>query len=278
MVEVVRGPGRQQGDEFGVQWDVAVVAELAERDPQPVPVTDEHDGVRVEVGQFAGPHAGPGEQFDDQPVTIVGAGACRGHQLGGVAVVEEPRQRLGLFGDVAGDHGVADRGIGPVPLDDPLEERPHGPHPLPVRLDRQPALGAGLPGQPELVVLDVVASQLRDGGEVGRGGHPPSELTQRVLGRLDALGCQKRLQPQQIPPHRGPDVWCCSAQFGPLGVGHRTGRRSRGGRRRAGCGAAAHRAVTSWTAIMSATAAVSASINAAARRYSAANQSLVRCR
>src|SRR2546421_12974015 len=37
VVEVRGGPGAEQPDEVGVQGHVPVVAELAERDPQPVP-------------------------------------------------------------------------------------------------------------------------------------------------------------------------------------------------------------------------------------------------
>jgi hypothetical protein len=46
VVEVRGGPGAEQPDEVGVQGHVPVVAELAERDPQPVPGADLHDRVR----------------------------------------------------------------------------------------------------------------------------------------------------------------------------------------------------------------------------------------
>src|SRR5258707_909154 len=74
VLEVGRGPGGEQLDELGVQRDVAVIAELAQRDPQPVPGADEHDRVGVQAGQLAGPHARPGQQFDDEPVAGIGAG------------------------------------------------------------------------------------------------------------------------------------------------------------------------------------------------------------
>ena len=51
---------------------------------------DEDDGVGFEVGELAGPHAGSGEQFDDQAVAGIGAGPGRCHEPGGIAVVEEP--------------------------------------------------------------------------------------------------------------------------------------------------------------------------------------------
>ena len=89
VVEVVGGPVGEQLDELGVQGDVAVVAEFADGDAQPVAVADAHDGVGVEVAEFAGAHPGAGEQFDDESVAGVGGGAGGGHEPGGVAVVEE---------------------------------------------------------------------------------------------------------------------------------------------------------------------------------------------
>jgi len=50
VLQVRAGPRGQQCDQVGVQGHVPVVAELAERDPQPVPVPDLHDRVRVQVG------------------------------------------------------------------------------------------------------------------------------------------------------------------------------------------------------------------------------------
>ena len=101
VLEVRGGPLGEQRDEVGVQGDVAVVAELADRDPQPVPVADLDDGIRVEVAQLAGAQPGAGEQLDHEPVAGVGAGPGGGHQPGGVAVVEELRQRLGLRGGMS---------------------------------------------------------------------------------------------------------------------------------------------------------------------------------
>jgi hypothetical protein len=50
VLEVGGGPGGEQLDELGVQGDVAVVAELAQRDAQPVPGADEHDRVGLQAG------------------------------------------------------------------------------------------------------------------------------------------------------------------------------------------------------------------------------------
>src|SRR6185312_5166463 len=84
VLEVGGGPGGEQLDELGVQRDVTAVAELAQRDAQPVPGADLDDRVGVQAGQLAGPHAGAGQQLDHEPVAGVGAGPGGGHQPGGV--------------------------------------------------------------------------------------------------------------------------------------------------------------------------------------------------
>ena len=276
VLQVGRGPGGEQLCELGVQRDVAVVAELAQRDPQPVPGADLDDRVGVEVGQLAGPHAGAGQQLDDEPVAGVGAGPGGGHQPGGVAVAGELGQRLGLFGDVPGDDRVAGRRVGPVPLDDPLEERPDGADPLPVRLGRDRlAAGAGLGSQPYLVVLDVIAAH--------RGDRRPARRRRSSSGRTGAA----RSPPRPRCPGRGTRPaaadtgWIVTTTCGAAAricahcaaamLPGTAGRGRRGGQR-------AHRTAACCTASISATAAVSASISSAARRYSPASQSLARCR
>ena len=55
LVRVVAGaPVVEEFDKDGVQWQVAVVAELADWDPQPVIATDAHGRVRLERAQLAG--------------------------------------------------------------------------------------------------------------------------------------------------------------------------------------------------------------------------------
>ena len=236
-----------------------------------------HDRVGLQAGQLAGPHAGAGQQLDDEPVAGVGAGPGGGHQPGRVAVVEELGQRLGLFRDVPGDDRVAGRRVGPVPLDDPLEERPDGADPLPVRLGRdRPAAGPGPGGQPHLVVLDVIAAHRGDGLQPGVGDHPPGELAQRVLCSVHAARGEERGQPLQIPLDRRRHLRRRGPDLRPLRGGDAAGHRPAGGRPAGG--QRAHRTAASCTASISATAAASASISSAARRYSPASQSLARCR
>ena len=80
------GPGGKERHEPGMQGHVAVVAQFAQWYPQPVGLADAHDCVGFEVGQFAGPHAGAGEQFHDKAVAGVGGGPGGGHERGGVLV------------------------------------------------------------------------------------------------------------------------------------------------------------------------------------------------
>ena len=275
--EVGRGPGGEQLDQVGVQGHVPVVAKLAERDPQPVPGADLHDRVGVQAGQLPGPHPGAGQQFDHEPVTGIGAGPGRGHEPGRVAVVEELRQRLGLLRDVPGDDRVARRGIGPVPLDDPLEELADGPHPLPVRLPADHlACRPVLASQPYLVVLDVITADIGDGRDPGLGDHPAGELAQRVLGSIDAAGRQERAQLPQIPVDRRGGLRRRGLEPRPLAGGDAA--RPLASALRSPGGQGAHETAASWIASIWPTAAVSASISSDARRYWSASQSLARCR
>ena len=217
VLQVGRGPGGEQLHQLGVQRNVPVVAELAQRDPQPVPGADQHDRVGVQVGELAGAHAGAGQQLDDEPVAGVGAGPGGGHQPGRVAVVEELRQRLGLFRDVPGDDRVAGRRVGPVPLDDPLEERPDGPHPLPVRLGGSSAARPWPGGQPYLVVLDVVAAHLGDavkpgvGSSTGRTGAARRPPRPRCPGRGTRPAAADTAGSSPRPAARRPDPAHCAA-------------------------------------------------------------------
>ena len=96
----VLGPGGEPAVEelfeLGVQGDVAVVVQFADRDPQPVGGADLHDGVDGEVDELALAHAGAGEELDDETDQGVGVGASSDEQLRRGGVVEEPGQRVVL--------------------------------------------------------------------------------------------------------------------------------------------------------------------------------------
>jgi hypothetical protein len=61
-----------------VQWHVAVVVKLADRDPQPVGVADADHGVGLERSELARAHPGASEQLDRQSPSLVRVGCERG--------------------------------------------------------------------------------------------------------------------------------------------------------------------------------------------------------
>jgi hypothetical protein len=105
-----------QGDQVRVQRQVAVLAELADRDVQPRPGADLHDRVRAQGGVLADPQPGAQQHFhcdaDQQPRVVL-----RGsQQFGGAGVIQGLGQRVVLAGQVAGEHRHPGRGIGPAPF------------------------------------------------------------------------------------------------------------------------------------------------------------------
>ena len=64
---MVGDPVVEQVLQLWVQWNVAVVVELADRDAQPVGGSDLHDRVDGQGEQFAAADAGACQEFDDQP-------------------------------------------------------------------------------------------------------------------------------------------------------------------------------------------------------------------
>jgi hypothetical protein len=181
-----------------------------------------------------------------------------GHELGGVAVGEELGQRFGPGWDVAVQDRVAAGCVGPVPLDEPLEEDPDHPEPLALSvLGQGRAAGSGLGGEPHLVVLDVAAGVVSDDGDVGVGDQPAGQLTQRAVGHVDAAGCEERGELQQVAAHRRGELRRMDRQLRPLSM--RLGTR---GPRLDDCFGSGHRLI-SWRA--SSSAAASASISSTAR-------------
>jgi hypothetical protein len=257
-------------DEVGVQGDVAVVAELADRDAQPIGVADLGDGVGGEVAELAGTQPGAGEHLDHEAVAREPVGPGGGHELGGVLVVEELGERFWSGWDVAVEDRVAARRVGPVPFDEPLQEDADHAESLALGvLGQRRTAGSGLSGEPHLVVLDVSPGDVGDDGDVGVGCEPAGQLPQGVVGDINAARGEERGELDQVAAHRGRQLRCRRREDSPLAVGLITWKlwRVRFDR---GHG------VISWSASNS--AAWPASIRSAARRYSAASQSLVRCR
>ena len=222
------GPLGEQVDDFGVEGDHAVVAELADRDAEPVAVgADAGDRVGSELAELGGSQAGAGQDLGDEPVARHGMVACGGHERGGLLVGEEPRDRLGAGWDVAVQDRVPARRVGPVPFDEPLEEDADHPQPVPLGvLGQQLVFVAGLGSEPHLVVLDVAAFDVGDDGHIGGGGEPAGELTQGRVGDLDAARGEERGELHQVAAHGGHQLRRPGRQHSPLPV-RRIGREPR---------------------------------------------------
>jgi hypothetical protein len=219
VLGVASGPVGEQRHEVVVERDEPVVAELAHRHPQPVSVTDAGDGIGGELAELAGPQTGAGQDLSDEAIAGDVMGAGGGHELGGLLVGEELGQRLRPWRDVAMQDRVAAVGVGPVPLDEPLQEDTDHAQPLPLGVLRQRrALGAGLGREPHLVVLDMGSCDVGDHGDVGVDHKPAGELAQRLIGGVDAAGRQERGELQQVAAHGRHQLRRPHRQLGPLAV------------------------------------------------------------
>ena len=100
--------------------------------------------------------------------------ALAGHEPGCITIVQELREWLRARRDVATDDPVARRGVGPVPLDDPLEEEgAQCPQPLAVSVGRQAiAFDAAPGGKPHLEVFEFVSANVGDVLDTGVGQEP----------------------------------------------------------------------------------------------------------
>jgi hypothetical protein len=159
-----------QGDQVRVQRQVAVLAELADRDVQPRAGTDLHHGAGAQRGVLADPQAGAQQHLDgdahQQPLVVPG----RAQQLRGAGVVEGFGQRVVLAGQVTGEHRHPGRSFVPAPFVEADEEHPQRAEPVHDGRGGQPRLVlARAPGQPGLVVLDMTAGDLGGAGHLGRG-------------------------------------------------------------------------------------------------------------
>jgi hypothetical protein len=75
---------------------------------------------------------------------------------------------------------------------------------LAVGVGRQPlATHTGASGEPHLEVLDVVASDVGHGRDLGVTDQPQAQLAQRVVGDVDAARRQERGQLGQVAAHCG---------------------------------------------------------------------------
>jgi len=105
------------------QGNVAIVVQLADRDPELVEVSELDDGFVFEGGELADAHPGAGQQLHHEPPSPVRVlGQC-GHEPGRRRIVQELGQRVVEDGEVGRVDREPGRSVVVVPLDDPLEER-----------------------------------------------------------------------------------------------------------------------------------------------------------
>jgi hypothetical protein len=119
-----------EGDQLGVQRQVAVLTELAHRDVRPRSGAGEHHGIGSQAGELADPQPGAQQYFHgdaDQHPAVVAGGA---QQLRGSGVVEGLGQGVVLAGQVAGEHRHPGRGLIPAPFIEADEEHPQGAQPV----------------------------------------------------------------------------------------------------------------------------------------------------
>ena len=104
-----------------MQRDVAVVAQFAQWDSQPVRGSDLHDRVDGEINELALAHAGARQEFhrEAHERVVVAAGGLQ--HLGRGAVVEETGQRFVQAGQVTGEHQHCGRLVGAGPFGESLE-------------------------------------------------------------------------------------------------------------------------------------------------------------
>ena len=197
-------PAVEELFELGVQGDVAVVVQFADRDPQPVGGADLHDGVDGEVDELALAHAGAGEELDDETDQGVGVGASSDEQLRRGGIVEEPGQRVVLDRQVVGEERRPGWGVGDAPLDEPLEAQLHRVQPATHGVTVQSTAVVGGPlDEPALVVLDVAAAHLGRRTDVGvAAGEEAGELAQRLVLVGDGAGAPGHPQLVEVAGQR----------------------------------------------------------------------------
>jgi hypothetical protein len=190
--------------QMGMQRQVAVLAQLADRDVQPGRGTDLHDRVGGQAGELTDPQPGAQQDLDgdpDQQPRAVGRSAQQPH---GGGVVEGLGQWVVLAGQVAGEHRHPDRRLAPAPLLDPDEEHPQRPEPVGEGGGGDPVLV--LPGpcsEPGLVVLDVPAGHLRSAGDLRCGlGQKAGKRAQGDTGVDHAARPQHTADLLQVAAHR----------------------------------------------------------------------------
>ena len=195
------GPVGEETGGVGVHGHVAVVVELADRDPQPRGVVQHDDRVGGEGAELTDAHPGPRQQLDDEPIERWCERGAR-REPGGLGVVEETWERVIGDGDIDREDRCPCWGVGPVPLDDAIEERAERPEPLADRVARREPASGGCPGgEEQFEPFDMGAAHVSEPGDIRVGVDEPSgEATQGVVGHVDRRWAQGDSDLVEIAP------------------------------------------------------------------------------
>ena len=191
--------------ELGMQGNVAVVAQLAQRHMQPVGGADLHHGIDCEIEEFTLAQAGAGQELDTQADERVGVGAGGLQQFGERGVVEEAGQRLVADRQVAGEHEHPGGDVVTVPFGEAFEAGAQRAEVLGTAgLGQRAAARRGAGGQVQLVGLDVAAAQIGDAADVGGvEGEPAGELAQHAFDSHHRRGPQRQPGLGDVAGQRG---------------------------------------------------------------------------
>ncbi len=265
-------PVGNQVDEFRVQRDVAIVAELADRDVQRVMVADLDDRVCRQVAELADAHPGARQEQHAELAERVGFGLGVVHERRHLVVVQELRERLGSGRDIAVDDRVAARCVVELPVDDAVEEHLHEPEALAdcVRCQRLTGREVDVGDALEFERLDVAAADIASASDRRVvNDHPEPEPDERVIHCQDRRRGQRDGLLGDVAAHRACKQRCLDRE--PIPRGRLRCRRNDGW--------FGGHDVASLVVIASTSRANRlASIASDARMYSSASQSLERCR
>ena len=197
-----------EGDQLGVQREVTVLAELADRDMQPRAGADMDDRSGLQAGELADPQPGAQQHLHGDSHESPRVGLRGPEQFRGGGVVEGFGQGVVLAGQVAGEHRHPGRGLAPAPLVDADEEHPQGAEAVRDRGRGHPRFVLSGPGgQPRLEVLDMAAGDLGQPGD-GRvlAGQERGERPQGQVSSADAAGPQHAGDLLEVTAHRDRDL------------------------------------------------------------------------
>ena len=167
-------------------------------------MVDEHDGVTSQGAELADPQPGAGQHLDDEATDRVGVDGCA-HQLRGVGVGEELRERSVRGWEIPVEDQHPPRRVRVAPFRDPFEERPQRAERHPDRRvgQRRPATATRKGRQEPFERFDMAPLDIDQTVDFGMVRHEPAaEAAQHHLSGRDRCRPQRHGDLIQIAPHR----------------------------------------------------------------------------